>query len=208
MQRLLMSKVQYDQYLTDTCITHTIKKMFSHGEFTTSTNYCLQTRHFIYSLRCLQGKEHVEISDDLLVEIAIELRKENTNDMTGLNHSRLKVILKNLHAQRYYEHMSFIISTLNHSHMFELKEGLEEQLISMFDSIQLLSNEETWIPGLSHSFCLRKLCVLLGETPHIIALLPSISHGKSTSHDLLWEKVCIKLDWARRSSYWNSVEKY
>lgn len=154
--------------------------------------------HFNEWLNQVQGKETTEVPDEIYDMILLEIKKRKMTNMADLTHKRLKDILKKLRANRYYEHIAFLINRLNGLPIPHLSNELEEKLRSMFCEIQVpfLRHKP---PGranfLSYAYCLNKLCYLLGEDQYLEGFPLLRNRDKLFVQESIWKNICADLGW-------------
>ena len=127
--------------------------------------YC-RTNHFTQWLRCVQGKESVNIPPLLLQGICEELRKKRVkpNEITS---KKVRECLKIMRKARYYENVVLITSLLTGKEPPRFTPQVEETLQRLFQKIQkpfdiaVAAIQPDRKNFLSYSFILTKLCGLL-----------------------------------------------
>jgi hypothetical protein len=154
--------------------------------------------HFNEWLCQIQGKETTEIPPDVLSDILLELKKERVSNVAEIKTSKLKEILKKLHANKYYEHTAHIINKINGIPAPNISKELEERLRSMFKDIQIpfMKHCPTYRKNfLSYSYVLHKFIQLL-EKDDLLKHFPLLkSREKLHEQDIIWKKICIELNW-------------
>jgi hypothetical protein len=154
--------------------------------------------HFQEWISQIQGKESTEIPDQLFDRILLEIKKQKITNMATLTRTKLREILKILKANKYYEHVPYLINRLNGLPSPHFGHELEETLRSMFRQIQPLflkyapSHRKNF---LSYSYVLHKFIQLLerDEFLHYFPLLKS--REKLHAQDMIWKKICAELQW-------------
>ena len=145
-----------------------------------------------------QAKESTEISQAVLDQIRIELKKERITDMSKLKASKLKEVIKKLKLNRCYDHVAHILNRLNGISAPVLSREVEEKLRHMFREIQ--SSFVKHCPKkrnnfLSYSFVLYKFCELL-ELDEYLPCFPLLkSREKLYMQDKIWQKICEDMGW-------------
>ena len=154
--------------------------------------------HFREWLNQFQAKQSPDINDQIFIDIIKELNKNRVNDLSVLNKKMMKLILKKLNYNIYYEHVAYIINKLNNLPPPKITRDMEKIFISMFFSIQ-----EPWEMYkqvnrknfLSYSYVLHKFCELL-ELDHLLDCFPLHKDpNKIIENDQIWEKICNHLNW-------------
>lgn len=154
--------------------------------------------HFNEWLNQVQGKETTEVPDEIYDMILLEIKKRKMTNMADLTHKRLKDILKKLRANRYYEHIAFLINRLNGLPIPHLSNELEERLRSMFCEIQVpfLRHKPAGRANfLSYAYCLHKLCYLLGEDQYLEGFPLLRNRDKLFVQESIWRNICGDLGW-------------
>lgn len=154
--------------------------------------------HFNEWLAQFQAKESTEIPNEVYECIVAELKKERINDLTSLNRSKVREILKKLKLNKYYEHTPHITNRLNGQNAPIMTRETEEKLRHMFIEIQ--PSFQKHCPKdrsnfLSYSYVLYKFCELLelDEYLHCFPLLKN--KDKLYQQDKIWQNICIDLKW-------------
>jgi predicted RNA-binding Zn-ribbon protein involved in translation (DUF1610 family) len=154
--------------------------------------------HFREWINQFQAKQSPEIPEQIFIDIVKEINKNRILDLSKLNKKNLKLILKKLGYNIYYEHASFIIHQLNNLPPPKITRDMERIFLSMFLKIQ-----EPWEkykkPNrknfLSYSYVLRKFCELL-ELDHLLEYFQLHKDiDKVLENDILWQKICKELNW-------------
>ena len=154
--------------------------------------------HFNEWLSQFQAKESTSIPESVYNSILYELKKIRFNDLSKLNIKRVKVILKKLRLQQYYEHIPHIISKITGDNPPEISRETEEVLRHMFKDIQLPFEKhcpKTRTNFLSYSYVLHKFCQLL-ELDDLIKCFPLLkSREKLRQQEKIWKNICMELKW-------------
>lgn len=160
--------------------------------------------HFREWLNQFQAKQSPDILEQVFIDIVKELNKNRIVDLSTLNKTNMKSILKKLNYNIYYEHVAYIINKLNNLPPPKITRDMEKLFISMFFKIQ-----DPWEmykqPGrknfLSYSYVLHKFCELL-ELDHLLECFPLHKDpDKIMENDQIWEKICKQLKWEYISSF-------
>jgi hypothetical protein len=152
--------------------------------------------HFREILAQFQGKETTTIDDKVMNDIKAQIKKERLS-LNELTNERMKIILKKLSYNKYYEHIPFI------KHKMGIKPPvmtieLENTLCNMFAEIQAPYAKHCPVDRvnfLNYYGVLYKLCELLGHDeylPHFYMLKDPI---KRMEQDEIWKKICSELNW-------------
>ena len=160
--------------------------------------------HFREWLNQFQAKQTPDIPEQVFIDIVRELNKNRINDLSILNRENIKIILKKLHYNIYYEHITYIINKLNNLPPPKITRDMEKIFISMFLQIQ-----EPWERYknskrknfLSYSYTLHKFSQLLG-LDHLLKYFPLLKDNeKIMDGDTIWFKICKDLNWEYISSF-------
>ena len=154
--------------------------------------------HFNEWLAQFQAKEKTELPENIYHDIISELNKISYIDKSKLKYKDVRLILKKLNYNKYYEHIPHIISVLTDKKAPTLDRKTEEVLRSLFKEIQIPfmnncpPNRKNF---LSYSYVLHKFCELL-EFDHLLEYFPLLkSREKLHQQDMIWEKICKDLKW-------------
>uniref|UniRef100_A0A6C0EDF9 Uncharacterized protein n=1 Tax=viral metagenome TaxID=1070528 RepID=A0A6C0EDF9_9ZZZZ len=160
--------------------------------------------HFREWLNQFQAKQTPDIPEQIFIDIVKELNKNRINDLSTLNKKNMKIILKKLQYNIYYEHVAYIINKLNNLPPPKITRDMEKLFISMFYKIQdpwELNKQPNRKNFLSYSYVLHKFCELL-ELDHLLDCFPLHKDSdKIMENDLIWEKICKHLNWEYISSF-------
>ena len=145
-----------------------------------------------------QGKESTDIPNEVYDKILVELNKSRIKDLSKINPEKMRVILKKLNLNKYYEHIPHIITKISGIPPPTMTREVEEKLRSMFKEIQepfIIYCPKKRKNFLSYSYTLHKFCELL-ELDEFLPCFPLLkSREKLQEQDKLWEKIANHLDW-------------
>ena len=153
--------------------------------------------HFNEWLAQFQAKETTEIPKDIYDNILIELKKERIQ-VSNLNATKLRNILKKLKKNKYYEHIPHILNRLNGISPPVMSREIEEELRRMFREIQIPFHK--YCPPdrknfLSYSYVLHKFVELLDLDEYKNCFILLKSREKLHQQDNIWRKICEHLKW-------------
>ena len=153
--------------------------------------------HFNEWLAQFQAKETTEIPEEVFDNIEAQIKKERLQ-VSSLNRSKIREILKKLKYNSYYEHVPHILSRLNGNTAPVMDRETEEKLRYLFKEIQPSFQKHCPTDRsnfLSYSYVLYKLCELLDldDFLHCFPLLKN--RDKLYAQDKIWEKICKDLQW-------------
>ena len=154
--------------------------------------------HFNEWLAQLQAKETTEIPEHIYREIYRELHKNINLNIKTINYKQIRLILKKLKYNKYYDHIPHLINIISGEKAPKLNRESEEMLRSLFKEIQLPFFKfcpPTRKNFLSYSYVLHKFCELL-EYDHLLTFFPLLkSREKLQQQDQIWKKICEELKW-------------
>lgn len=163
--------------------------------------YCYKrSNHFSEWLSQLQGKETTYIPESVYDSLLSELKKERLTETSDITHSKIRLYLKKLKLNKYYEHIPHIIRRLKNEPPPKIKPDIEETLRQMFFLIQepfklhCPPNRKNF---LSYSYTLYKMSEILGEDEMLEQFtLPLLkSRDKLSVQDKIWKGICTELNW-------------
>ena len=160
--------------------------------------------HFREWLNQFQAKQTPDIPEQVFIDIVKELNKNRISDLSILNKKNMKIILKKLQYNSYYEHVAYIINKLNNLPPPKITRDMEKLFISMFYKIQdpwELYKHADRKNFLSYSYVLHKFCELF-DLDHLLECFPLHKDSdKIMENDLIWDKICKHLKWEYISSF-------
>lgn len=147
--------------------------------------------HFKETLLRLQGKERVKIQrqEMLIIESEVLKRGLQKEDLSG---DVVKLILKHLSMQRYYNNRYYILMKLTGHPLVTLSTEHSKILLKMFLTIQrpYAQHATTRANMISYYYIVKKLCELQGWED-ISESLPHLkSKAKILQEDWIWKKIC------------------
>lgn len=154
--------------------------------------------HYTEWLNQIQGKETTDIPDEIFENIMKELKKERITDLKKVTHAKIKMILKKMKANKYYEHCPYILNRISGNPNPHLSPELEEKLKSMFKEIQVPFlkfsplNRKNF---LSYSYCIHKFIQLLGQTEYLRFFPLLKSREKLHQQEQIWKRITEDLGW-------------
>lgn len=148
--------------------------------------------HFKMWIARLQGKERCTISQEDLANVTtrVQLYPDNLSE-----YDRIKLALKELQLQRYYNNIYYIMRHIWGHALVEFRKINEARLLAMFMRIQepfsrIQDRKRTNM--MSYQFLIRKFCELLGYSlAQYIPLLKS--RHNLQKQDYLWKCICDEL---------------
>ena len=155
-------------------------------------------------LNAFQAKQSPEIDDQIYRDIISELNRKRISDLSTLNRTKMREILKKLKYNNLYEHIHYIINKLSGLPPPKITRDMEKMFVKMFLMIQ-----DPWMKHkpadrknfLSYSFVLHKFCELL-ELDHLLDCFPLHKQlDILMENDVIWKKICSDLNWDFISSF-------
>lgn len=175
------------------------KPGFKENQKSEISYFCYKrSNHFQEWISQTQGREHTSIPDEVYDQILTELKKQKFDNVANLKVGKLKEIMKKLHLNRYFEHISHILCHLNGSPVVNMSPELESQLRRMFQLIQapfLIHAPKSRKNFMSYSYVLHKFLQLLGRDEYTKHFPLLKSRQKLHAQDQIWKKICETLRW-------------
>ena len=164
-----------------------------------TSHFCYKRiNHFREWCNQVQGKESTDIPDEVFEKILAEIKKEKIVDLKTITYTKMRDILKRLRINKYYEHINYIINRINGIPTPQFSPELEENLCSMFRSIQapfLKHCPKDRKNFLSYSYVLYKFFQILGLDEYLKYFPLLKSREKLYVQDQIWKKICIDLNY-------------
>lgn len=163
------------------------------------TSFCYKRiNHLNEFLAQFQAKETTEIPEEIYNEILVEIKKERIENMADITADKLRIILRKIKRNVYYEHRAYIINQLNGLPPPIISPEVEEIIRSMFKEIQVPFDK--YCPKkrknfLSYNYVMYKFFELLelDEYLHCFQLLKS--RNKLHQQDQIWKNICKDVKW-------------
>lgn len=170
-------------------------------EINTESNFTFaykRVNHFRELLAQLQAKESSDIPDDIIERVRSEFKKARIKSVKEITQDKVKVYLKKLGFNKYYEHARQITNILNGTPPPNISCELYEKLSNMFYDIQAPFDQVCPADRknfFSYNYILYKFCELLEEydTMKLFPLLKS--REKLYKQDCMWKEICAILGW-------------
>lgn len=153
--------------------------------------------HLTEILSQLQAKETTDIPQIVFSNVLRELKKRKINK-NELDIFRLRKILKKLGYRNCYEHISYILQTINGKEPPNFSRADEAKIKKMFKDIQ--KPFAIYCPKqrknfLNYSYVLHKFCELL-ELDQYLDYFPLLkNNSKLLQHDRVWKNICGYMRW-------------
>jgi len=156
-----------------------------------------RNNHFQECLNQLQAKENTTI----IQKLAEEFKKYNIKDPKLFTPELVKVYLRKLEYNKYYEHIPTIINEFCGLPAPKLTPELEQQLKIMFDEtqipfekyrLQICPQRKNF---LNYNYVFYKMLELLNKDEFLTCFPLLKSREKLYEHDLIWKGICNDLRW-------------
>ena len=154
--------------------------------------------HYNEWINQIQGKQYTDIPNDVIDTILVELNKQKITNMALLTPKRVKLILRKLKLNKYYEHVAYIIFKLSGVPPPRLGEDTEEKLRQMFEAVQVpfLKHAPKGRQNfLSYAYVIRKFLEMLGKIEFLEYFPLQKSREKVWNCETTWKKICEELNW-------------
>lgn len=154
--------------------------------------FLYQRRQYFKECLCqIQGKETIDISENMISEIKNQLKIENY-DLQNLNIKLMRKVLKLKGYSKFYEHIPLIIKMIAGSYPLNIPENIENTLIYMFDVVNELYEKykpENLKNTTPINYYLYKFCQILGYS-QFLPYFPMLKDKKKIhERDKVWEKI-------------------
>jgi hypothetical protein len=163
------------------------------------TSFCYKRiNHLNEFLAQFQAKETTDIPEDVYNEILVEIKKERITNMAHITPEKMRIILKKIKKNDYYEHIPYIINQLNGLPAPVIAPEIEEIIRGMFKAIQIPF--EKYCPHkrknfLSYNYVMYKFFELLELDEYLDCFQLLKSRTKLHQQDLIWKNICSDLNW-------------
>lgn len=147
-----------------------------------------------------QGCESVIISNDIIILINDEIRKQRLNK-NSLKTKDIKQILKKCGLSRYYEHSNSILSRVTNKKPIMLPPNLQEQIRVMFiqaeQTFVRLNNRQKGNRSnfLSYSLIISSILRILGRDDLASQFTVLKSRTKLIHQMSVWKTICTENNW-------------
>jgi hypothetical protein len=163
------------------------------------TSFCYKRiNHLNEFLAQFQAKETTDIPEDVYNEILIEIKKERITNMALITPEKMRLLLKRIKKNDYYEHIPYIINQLNGLPAPVIAPEIEEIIRGMFKAIQIPF--EKYCPHkrknfLSYNYVMYKFFELLELDEYLRCFQLLKSRTKLHQQDQIWKNICQDLNW-------------
>jgi hypothetical protein len=166
------------------------------------TSFCYKRiNHLNEFLAQFQAKETTIIPDELYNEILVEIKKERIKNMAAITPNKMRLILRKIKRNDFYEHIPYIINQLNGLPPPIISTEVEEIIRNMFKEIQRPFEElrPKIIPKrknfLSYNYVMYKFFELLELDEYLECFQLLKSRTKLHQQDIIWKEICKELQW-------------
>ena len=166
------------------------------------TSFCYKRiNHLNEFLAQFQAKESTIIPDNLYNEILIEIKKQRIKNMANITPEKMRLILRKIKRNDYYEHIPYIINQLNGLPPPVISSEIEEIIRNMFKEIQIPFEElkpkinPKRKNFLSYNYVMYKFFELLELDEYLECFLLLKSRNKLHQQDIIWKEICRELKW-------------
>jgi len=152
-----------------------------------SDNRSKRANHFKYWILRLQGKETHSVT-----RVHLEQLKNHLRTRGQLSISSIKVALRQLKMQRFYNNVFYIFNALTRIPLPKFTPEQEAQLLLMFKAIQSPFSEHRGrrVNMLSYLYLIRKFSEILGWEEFAETLEQLKSREKLKAQDRIWKEIC------------------
>ena len=163
------------------------------------TSFCYKRiNHLNEFLAQFQAKETTDIPEDVYNEIIVEIKKERITNMVMITPEKMRILLKKIKKNDYYEHIPYIINQLNGLPAPVISQEIEEIVRGMFKAIQIPF--EKYCPQkrknfLSYNYVMYKFFELLELDEYLNCFQLLKSRTKLHQQDEIWKNICKDLNW-------------
>ena len=163
------------------------------------TSFCYKRiNHLNEFLAQFQAKETTDIPEDVYNEILMEIKKERITNMALITPEKMRLLLKRIKKNDYYEHIPYIINQLNGLPAPVIAPEIEEIIRGMFKAIQIPF--EKYCPHkrknfLSYNYVMYKFFELLELDEYLQCFQLLKSRTKLHQQDQIWKNICQDLNW-------------
>jgi len=153
--------------------------------------------HFKEVLAQFQAKETTQISQDVIMRIQMQIKKERIQLETLTNEVMREILRKLGYDSKFYEHIPFIKHKMGIKPII-MSRNLEEDLYNDFNELQAPyfrhcpDNRENF---LNYNYTAYKLCERRQHYEFLSHFHMIKDRHKLIEHDSIWEKMCRDLGW-------------
>lgn len=148
--------------------------------------------HFIECLNASQAKQNTSIPDEVLDAITSEMKKYRMSP-ESLTATHVRAFLKRRGLSKFYEHVNYILSLINHTKKTTIPKHVEETLVKMFIATQKPFDsvaDADRVNFLRYNYIIYKMLEIIGETEYLEMFPLLKSRNKLIQHDQVWKRIC------------------
>jgi hypothetical protein len=153
--------------------------------------------HFKTWLKRTQGKETTFIDDEVIEAVRMELKKHRIEDLSTVDHVKIREILKQLRLSKHYNHCVQITTIITGETPPQMTTEQETALLQMFDNIQepfqRIIQKEPRQNMLSYSFLIHKFLEIMSWDEYLPYFPLLRSADKIQYQDWIWQKLCAEV---------------
>ncbi len=159
----------------------------------------VQTQKFFYQrkqyfkecLNRIQGKEIVDIPENIIEDIKNQMKIENIN-IKQIDYNIIRKFLKLKGHSVYYEHIPYIIRLITGDYQLNIPKDIEELLMYIFNVVDQVYNKikpPKWKNTIPINYYFYKFSEMLGYM-HFLPFFPLLKDKKKIhERDLMWEEI-------------------
>ena len=163
------------------------------------TSFCYKRiNHLNEFLAQFQAKETTDIPETVYNDIIVEIKKERIKNMSLITPDKMRIILKKIKKNDYYEHRPYIINQLNGLPPPVIAPEIEEIIRGMFKAIQIPFEKYCPVERknfLSYNYVMYKFFELLELDEYLACFQLLKSRTKLHQQDQIWKNICKDLNW-------------
>ena len=163
------------------------------------TSFCYKRiNHLNEFLAQFQAKETTDIPETVYNDIINEIKKERIKNMALITPDKMRIILKKIKKNDYYEHIPYIINQLNGLPAPVIAPEIEEIIRGMFKAIQIPFEKYCPVERknfLSYNYVMYKFFELLELDEYLACFQLLKSRTKLHQQDQIWKNICKDLNW-------------
>jgi len=163
------------------------------------TSFCYKRiNHLNEFLAQFQAKETTDIPETVYNDIIVEIKKERIKNMSLITPDKMRIILKKIKKNDYYEHIPYIINQLNGLPPPVIAPEIEEIIRGMFKAIQIPFEKYCPVERknfLSYNYVMYKFFELLELDEYLACFQLLKSRTKLHQQDQIWKNICKDLNW-------------
>ena len=163
------------------------------------TSFCYKRiNHLNEFLAQFQAKETTDIPEEIYDEILVEIKKQRINNMADITPDKMRLILRKIKRNDYYEHVPYIINQLNGLPPPSISPEVENIIRGLFLQLQHPFNlfcPEDRKNFLTYGYTLYKIFELLELDEYLCNFNFLKDRKKLYEQEQIWKKICNELRW-------------